>query len=83
MTATLFSPRGSISHTKFAFYRTVVFMSLLSLQLSCNYDKVQVKALNFKELSRDWKNFNIHFKHWKSQRSYSEGSGMVESSPQI
>ena len=39
--------------------------------------------LHFKELSRDQKNFNMHFKHWKSQRSYSEGSGLVESSPQI
>lgn len=77
MTATLFSPRGSISHTKFAFYRPVGFVSLLSLQLSCNYDKVQVKVLHFKELSRDWKNFNIHFKHWKSQRSYSESSPQI------
>lgn len=40
-------------------------------------------VLHFKELSRDQKNFNMHFKHWKSQRSYSEGSGLVESSPQI
>lgn len=47
MTATLFSPRGSISHTKFAFYRTVGFVSLLSLQLSCNYDKVQVNGVAF------------------------------------
>lgn len=46
MMAALFSPK-SIPHTKFAFDRTVGRVSLLSLQPSYNYDKVQVNRVAF------------------------------------
>lgn len=58
----------STSHMKFAFYRTVGCLSLLSLKLSNNDDQVQVNGIAFSEAFQGAGHFHLHIKHQKPQR---------------